>query len=100
MDYAESRQRKAIANEETRMRNYDYNLNGVFASTGLSTGFKDLKRFLSLPKEADPDVYLVLRQAAAELADAHQPAVGSDLGETMGQPTPPLRVSERRAKLA
>ena len=77
MDYAESRQRKAIANEETRMRNYDYNLNGVFASTGLSTCFKDLKRFLSLPKEADPDIYLVVRQA-------HQPAVGSDLGETMG----------------
>lgn len=41
------------------MRNYDYNLNGVF--------FKDLKL-------ADPDIYME--------------AVGSDLGETMGQPTP------------
>ena len=43
-------------------QNYDYNLNGIF--------FRDLKL-------KDPDVYLVLRRA-------QQPAVGSDLGETMG----------------
>ena len=43
-------------------QNYDYNLNGIF--------FRDLKL-------KDPDVYLVLRQAAAELADAQQPAVAA-----------------------
>ena len=45
-------------------QNYDYNLNGVF--------FKDLKL-------ADPDIYME--------------AVGSDLGETMGQPMPSREAS-------